>query len=236
MSVRIIVVAIGLVAGACTIAEDPFEATIDAGPGRIVLNPASVNVNEGGFNTQLLVHVESPPIFPATVACATADPRLMVHPTELLFIEDRPAEQALVLDASQDADAINESIMVICSSQSFDNGIAIADIFDDDELTIVPTPNGSPPVTVAEAQMTIVTVHLAAQPPTNVVVNVGRAGSKISTTPLQLVFTPENYDTPRNVTVTGVHDADNITDGDTLTLSSVVLNTISVPFSVTDID
>ncbi|HUQ04472.1 MAG TPA: hypothetical protein VM261_18355 [Kofleriaceae bacterium] len=221
--------------GACTIEKDPFEPTVDAGPGRVVLSPLSVNVNEGG-NVGLFVHLESPPTSRTDVACTTADPRLEVHPTALTFLEDRPAQMALLLDAFQDADAINETVMVICTSPDFEDGIANADIFDDDVLAIVPTPNGSPPVTVAEAQTTVVTVRLAARPAYNLVVNVGRAGAKISPTPLQLVFTPENYNSPRNVTVTGVHDADDITDADTLVLSSTILNTVSVPFSVTDID
>jgi hypothetical protein len=200
-----------------------------------VFAPASVNVNEGG-NVGTFIHLESAPMPRVDVACATADPRLLVRPTAFTFMEGRPAEQAVVLDAFQDADAINESVMVICSSPDLQDGIAIADIFDDDVLAIVPTPDGSPPVTVAEAQTTVVTVHLAARPQYNLVVNVGRAGSKINATPLQLVFTPENYNTPRNITVTGVHDADSVTDTDTLVLSSSILNTISVPFSVTGVD
>jgi hypothetical protein len=230
-------VALALSAGACTIDDHAFEPTIDAGRGRIAFAPSSVNVNEGG-SMGTFIHLESLPMpMPRVdVACASPDPRLLVRPSAFTFMEGRPADQTILFDAFQDADAINESLMVICSSPDFEDGIAIADIFDDDVLAIVPTPDGSPPVTVAEAQTTVVTVHLAARPQYNLVVNVGRVGSKISPTPLQLVFTPENYNTPRNITVTGVHDADNLTDADTLMLSSNILNSISVPFSVTDID
>jgi hypothetical protein len=222
-------------AGACSIDDAPFEATIDAGNGRIVMNRVSLTMNEGATD-ELLLHLESPPMLPASVSCATGNPRLAAEPSQLTFTDNGPPEQTLHLTAWQDADAMNDSLMVLCSAVNSDNAMANVDIIDDDILAILPTPDGSPPVVVGETQSTTVSVYLTAQPPVNVLVIVGHVGSEISPTPLNILFTPDNYDTPRNITVSGVRDADTTTDADTMTLSATGLTTVSVPFSITDID
>jgi hypothetical protein len=237
MSIRIPAVAFVLLAGACSIENDPFEPTIDAGPGHIFVAPSPVYLSEGN-STELQVRIEAPPSLPTTVQCASGDEsRLSLGPTQLMFTEaNLPDAQIVTLTALEDADAMGEQLMVICASANFDNGLTSVAIADNDFLTIVPTPNGSPPVVVAELQSTNVAVKLSAQPPTTINVNVAHAGTKILTSPGVLTFTPENYNSPQNVTVNGVHDADTTTDPDTLTLSATGLQIITVPFSVTDID
>src|SRR5262249_21351998 len=78
---------------------------------------------------------------------------------------------------------------------------------------------------------------LGFQPSANVVVSITSADGTIATAaPASLTFTPLNYATPQNVTVTGVIDANAVTDATTLTFSAPSATSGSVAVTVPDKD
>ena len=65
------------------------------------------------------------------------------------------------------------------------------------------------------------TVALFAPPTANVTVTVaGHSGTDVTPSPITLTFTPQNWNTPKTVTVTAANDADTVNDVVTLTHSA----------------
>ncbi len=104
------------------------------------------------------------------------------------------------------------------------------------DVTVTATPPGTPGIVVSEtngatvvseAETTdTITVALAAQPRSNVVVNVNSSNSAEATVdPATLTFTPANWDQPQSVTVTGVPDAQ--IDGDQISTLTLQINQVA---------
>ena len=92
-------------------------------------------------------------------------------------------------------------------------------------------------VTVVEGSTSTFGVRLSAQPAANVLVDVSSGDTGAATVnPSFLVFTPANFATPQNVTVTGVQDVDTANEGITVTVSSAGMTSRTVSVIVTDDD
>ena len=92
-------------------------------------------------------------------------------------------------------------------------------------------------VTVAEGSTGTFGVSLSAQPAATVLVTVGSGDTGAATvSPGFLTFTPANYATPQNITVTGIQDVDTTNEGLTVTVSSAGMASRTVSVTVTDDD
>lgn len=92
-------------------------------------------------------------------------------------------------------------------------------------------------ITIGEASSDTFTVRLSAQPAANVAVNLASQDTGACTvSPVAMTFTPANWSTPQQATVTGVHDADVADELVTVHLSSPGLTTQNVSVSVMDDD
>jgi uncharacterized delta-60 repeat protein len=104
------------------------------------------------------------------------------------------------------------------ASTSTDNSVTITS----NSANIVVTETGSS-TTEPELGTDMFGVRLSQAPTTNVVVNVVSSNTSAATaSPSTLTFTPANWNTDQTVTVTGVKDANAITDSSTITMSIVV--------------
>jgi glucose/arabinose dehydrogenase len=93
-------------------------------------------------------------------------------------------------------------------------------------------------LTIPEASSGTFTVKLAAQPSSNVVVNVARTSGTTTVTaaPSSLTFTSSNWNTSQTVTVTAANDSTSGNLGATITCSSTGLTSKAVNVTVVDND
>jgi hypothetical protein len=102
------------------------------------------------------------------------------------------------------------------------------------ELALVVSPTA---VTVVEGSSGNFAVSLSAQPAANVTATIASGDNAVATvSPSSLTFTPANYATPQNVTVSGTQDIDTVTDGTTVSVSAPGMATRTVSVTVTDDD
>ena len=95
----------------------------------------------------------------------------------------------------------------------------------------------TPAVTVVEGSTGSFAVSLAAQPAANVTATIASADTSVATvSPGSLTFTPANYATPQNVTVSGAQDLNTATDGTTVSVSAPGMASRTVSVTVTDDD
>lgn len=101
------------------------------------------------------------------------------------------------------------------------------------DVTVTATPPGTPGIAVSETDGNTVvsedgtndtfTVALAAQPRSNVVIDVTSSNTDEATvSPASLTFTPANWDQPQSVTVTGIPDSQ--IDGDQASTTTLQIN------------
>ena len=135
--------------------------------------------------------------------------------------------QEVTVTAVTDADATNDTVSLTHSARGRDSdyrGITIAGVtvtVEDDDTAGVTVSETA--LTVTEADMTgaSYTVVLNSQPTADVVVTVaGHSGTDVTPAPDTLTFTPMNWETAQEVTVTAVTDADATNDTVSLTHSA----------------
>ena len=92
-------------------------------------------------------------------------------------------------------------------------------------------------LTIDEGATGTVDVFLNAQPTANVLVTVGTSNGAVATAaPINLTFTPADFNLAQTITITGVQDAD-MTDGTAnITLSATGITMATIPVMVRDDD
>lgn len=121
--------------------------------------------------------------------------------------------------ASFDVDAVNDAVMdgnqtvtITASANGYTDGTDTVEVTDDDTVGISVVPISGLITTEAGGQATFTTV-LDSEPTANVTIDLTSSDDTEGTVaPSNLVFTPDNWDAARTVTVTGVDDK--IDDGD----------------------
>lgn len=230
-------VALSLLASACFIAEDPFEPTDGPDEKHILISPDPVAVVEGQ-SSNLMVSLDAAPGGVVDVEVSSADlARVSVNPT-VLFFDDATytVMQVVTVAALHDADVADNTTAVTASAQTYISATTMVIGSDDDTLTIVTNPTGTPPITVTEGGNMAVQVTLSAQPAGNVVITVARTGTEVNVSPGVTAFTPANYNQPQAVNIQGVVDADTTDDTDMVILSSTGLAPVMLPIEVIDAD
>ena len=133
-----------------------------------------------------------------------------------------------VIRASHDGDANDERVTLTVTATGAPNhrvgsisSASCQTTIRDDEAggTIEVTPSGA--LTIAEAESTTLSVHLAGDiPKSNVTVSLSKTNSDVTLSPASLTFTPSNRSTAKTVTVSTADDSDRENDSDTITLSA----------------
>jgi hypothetical protein len=199
--------------------------------------PAAITVSETatGSNTFQVALTAQPPAA-MEVSCTTASTKVQLSATELAFTTSNwDTLQTITVTGVQDADAADETVQITCSAALVSDKIVGVTVDDDDTLAISTTPAAT--VAITEGSSATVQVKLTAQPPGNLVVNIGSNDSAVTVNPSSLTFTTANWDTNQGVTLTGAQDdTDVINESATITLSATGLNNKVLTANVTDND
>lgn len=200
----------------------------------IDVEPTSVTVDEGGTGT-FGVALTVQPNADVTVTITSDDEDAATATTVLTFTPDNYDEpQTVTVTGVEDADGNDEAVVFTVSSEGLADVEVDVTVEDNDVQSIFVTPTT---LTVNEQDTAAFTVNLTVQPNANVTVSVASNDTgAASVNPASLTFTPENYDQPQTVTVTGVNDADTRTEAVTITVSSSGLPNVTVDTSVVDND
>lgn len=187
-------------------------------------------LTEGQTNPTLYsVVLNAAPSSNVVIDISTSSPQLTVNTTQLTFTTGNwSTPQNVSITANEDVNLVNEqnqvitfSINDVLSDNSYDvlpNQTRNVDISDNDVAgynvnpasLIISEDNGSDTFSVV----------LTAQPFTDVVFNISSSDTnEANVSPATLTFTSLNWNTPQNVTVTGVNDNLYATDFATITVS-----------------
>lgn len=222
------------------LADRFVQVTVDDDDTQVILvTPSpSLAINEGATGS-FAVTLAFQPAGNVIVNVASADTTVAtVGTSQLTFTTaNYNMAQNVVVTGVQDQDLANESTTVSFNAPA--QGLTTnrtVDVTDDDTqvLDVAPTT-----IAVAEGGTSTFGVRLSYQPSGNVVVTtmVAAANSTdISAMPATLTFTPQNYGTFQNVTVTGLQDTDTINETATVVVSSTGLTSRNVTVNVTDDD
>jgi hypothetical protein len=200
----------------------------------IEVEPTSVTVDEGGTST-FGVRLTVQPNADTTVTITSDDEDAATATTVLTFTADNYDEpQTVTVTGVEDADGNDEAVVFTVASEGLTDVEVDVTVEDNDVQSIFVEPTT---LTVNEQDTAAFTVNLTVQPNASVTVTVASNDTgAASVSPASLTFTPDNYDQPQTVTVTGVNDADTRTEAVTITVSSSGLPNVTVDTSVVDND
>ena len=214
----------------------------------LVVNPASLPLAEGETTT-FTVKLTSQPIDIVTVTVASDDPEAAtVNRLSLSFTASTwNTAQTVTVTGAQDDDISNEMVTVTATATSTDpdyegkSDELTINITDDDTAGLVVDPSSLP---VTEGSTNTFTVQLETQPLHTVTISVESSdnGKAEVSAGGGLTFTPENWDHPQPVTISGTHDDD--AAGETATVTATAESddsdygglTAQVAVNVTDDD
>ncbi|MEM7415427.1 MAG: hypothetical protein AAF389_08020 [Gemmatimonadota bacterium] len=224
-----------------TLADQTFNATItdDDAPGISIAESAgTTSVDESGTTDDFTVVLDRAPLTDVVLDVSSADvgEATVDQPTLTFTAANWDTPQVVTVigvdDALNDGDQVALVTVSVNDAASDDTYDLVPDLTvsvtttDDDAagITIVESA-GSTQVTEAGSTDDF-TVVLDAQPSTNVTLNItsGDVG-EATVSSATLTFTNANWDTPQNVTVTGVDDA--ILDGDQVTTITVSVDDLT---------
>lgn len=213
-------------------AEVPLDA--DLTPPAFVVTPTDVTVLEGGTAT-FTVALDRAPVGGDLEVTLAADAVVTLSSTTLTFTaDDFDDAQTVTVTGVADADAEDETGVITLSATDVEDATVDVTVDDDDSVAISLTPTTA---TIDEAGTGTIAVALTAQPAADVVVSLASSDTGAATaSPASMTFTPANFSTPQNVTVTGVDDVDVADETVTLTASATGLTSATATVTVTDDD
>lgn len=142
--------------------------------------------------------------------------------------------QTVTVTGVADLDAADEAVAISLTNGNLTTVTVTASVTDDEVQAIL---TDVAAISLGEGSTATFKVKLAAQPLANTTVGVSSNNLLVATTNTSLLtFTPANYATYQTVTVTGVQDANLVSNGATITMSSVALPSKAVTATVTDND
>lgn len=205
----------------------------------VTVNPADGTITEQTTTATLSVSLQQKPSAKVVVQVATTTGQAHVNITSLEFSPSTYAQsQSVVVDGVGDADTANGSDTIKLHATDPDGGGAldrsVAITIKDDDTQALQV--DAPTVALTETTTASFNARLAYKPTSDVVVSVTSQNTGVATaTPGTLTFTPNNYDQPHTVTVTGVSDKDLATSTTNIKLAGSGL-TASVAATVADVD
>ena len=195
----------------------------------------TVAVTEG-MTVTFGVRLTAAPAAPMTVNGTSADPSAVtLSPAMLMFTPANfAAPQMITVTGVNDVDLAAEMVTLTLSAAAVPNETVVVNVADDDMQTIVAS---APALSVNEGGTGQVAFSLGFMPAANTIVNVASSDIMTATlTPSSLTFTPANYASPQNVTITGVNDADIADDTATINATATGATPVAVAVTVNDDD
>jgi uncharacterized protein (DUF1800 family) len=216
---------------------------VDNDPGLIPIQTsvATLNVNEG-LSAQFGVRLASAPASNVTVNVArlSGDTDLTVSGGATLTFT--PANfgtfQNVTISAAEDVDTMNGTAVIRASG----TGLASADVNVseiENDANIIPIQTSVPTLSINEGGSGQFGVRLASAPASNVTVTVARLSGDTDVTVTAgatLTFTPANFGTFQNVTISAAEDGDLANDTAVIRASGTNLTSADVTVTVVDND
>ncbi|WP_428269449.1 hypothetical protein [Haliangium sp.] len=210
----------------------------DATPPQVLVSPAAITIDEGDDQQTFTVALEADPggSVDVSVSSSDAEAATTMEATVSFDSGNFDTPQAVTLVGVDDADADDESVTITASATGYTDGTIAVTVLDNESLHIRRDPAA---LTIDEAGTGTFEVRLTISPGggNTVTVNVASADEGAATvTPATLTFANNDFDTPQEVTVSGVDDADADDETVTITLTDAdgVLTTRTVVVTVTD--
>ena len=205
----------------------------------LIVTPTFLQTDEGA-RTAFSVRLATMPAANVTVTTARASGDIdlsVVTGASLTFTTANWATpQAVMLEASQDADATADAANFEIASTGLTSQSVNLAVLDDDLPALI---TSATVATFIEGATTTFTVRLSGPPLANTMVTVARTSGDADvnvTGGASLVFTPANFATPQTVTLAAAEDADFTADSADVSISATGFVTQTVAVSVTDND
>ena len=197
--------------------QDPTDVAVINADNEIgvTVSAASISTTEAGGTATFNVVLNTQPAADVVVTLASSDlTEGTVSPTNLFFTTDtwNQPQPVTVTGVGDDFDDGNINYTIVTEALSSDanyNGVTVADVaavnIDDDTAGVTVSPAT---VTVTEGgASTNFTLVLNSQPTANVTINLSTSDSSEGTvSPPSVTFTPADWFTPKNATLTPVND------------------------------
>ncbi|WP_156013436.1 hypothetical protein [Thioalkalivibrio sp. HK1] len=196
--------------------------------GTIDITPAgALQIDESDTTGQSMsVSLSVQPKSNVRVSLSKTNPDVVLSSSFLNFTRSNySTAQSVIISATDDDDAADESDTVTFSA----TGRIIApdvtksvSIIDDEPPpgTIDITPSGAVSIDEEDASGANLSVKLSAKPKSNVTVSLSKSNPDITLSPTSLTFTPSNYSTAKQITVTANSDDDAGDEAGTITFSA----------------
>ena len=188
----------------------------------IVLDPASLTIDEGGTGT-FTVTLATEPSQLATVVLSSSNVAASLSRTSLEFVAANwNVPQVVTLTGVEDTDTADHALTVTATAAGGDyegeTGTVSVTVTDDDTAGFVLNRTAQ---TIVEDGTGTFTVKLATQPTQTVTVTTSSADTGgLTVAPATRTFTRSNWDNPQTQTVTGVADADALNEYVVVTVSA----------------
>jgi hypothetical protein len=206
----------------------------DNDPQSIVTSASVITVVEGASGT-FSVRLAAMPAANVTVAVTSADiTQATASPASLTFTPANYAtDQTVTISGVDDLDLATDTVAITLSASGFTTRSVTATVTNSDTQTVLASPAG--PLTITEGSSATVGVRLQYVPSGNVTVSMA-AGTGVSASPTTLAFTPANYATSQNVTISALTDADTADVSTSITASAPSATSATVSITVDDQD
>ncbi|MCB9653596.1 MAG: hypothetical protein H6729_05645 [Deltaproteobacteria bacterium] len=201
----------------------------------LVVSPVSLSLIEGGSDLIEIV-LAAEPSGPVTVTVGSEDPAVASVSAGAVFftVANWDTPQFVTVLATQDANAQDDVTHVFVQAPDLVDALIPVVVEDDDTQSIVVAPDT---LAMTEGDTQILTVSLAFQPLTDVIVTVASQNtSVVSVDAASLTFTPGNYATPQTVSVKAIEDVNLVADSTTILFASGGVPSTSVLVDVADND
>ena len=188
---------------------------VDDDPAVLTVTIAAASVSEAAGSAATTATVTHNVVTPSavTVTLASNDPSEATVPTSVTIPQGQ-------MSATFDIDAVDDSLVdgtqqvtITASSPGFADGVDLLNVTDDDVAGFSVTETDGYTLVFEDGSIDTFDIVLDAEPSDVVVLNVSSADTdEVTATPATLTFTPNTWNLPQSVTVTGVDDP--IVDGD----------------------
>ena len=193
------------------------------------ISPRALTVTEGAAAASYSVVLTTEPTGTVTITlrglAAAREQSLEVNPTSLTFNQRNwKNSQVVTVRAAEDDDATGGEVTLMhaVNGGGYDGIMpsnAVVTVRDNDSAAIIVS---TPSLEMAQGTRRTYTVVLGSKPAEDVSVEIGNAPTGVTVSPTPLVFTPDNWSTPRTVTVHAAADAQATTEPLTHTAAGYV--------------
>lgn len=209
--------------------------------GKIVLNTSTLSVNEGDSAT-FTVTLDSAPSISQTVDISSNNMNVVVSPSTISFnTTNYNVSQTVNVSANKDDDALNDTAIIKLSTPNDTKTIDVTVIdnggVEQDTYGNIVTNISDGKLVILEGINKIMKVYLDKAPSKNQTVAIAVDDSNVAyTNPTSLEFTPDNYNTAKDVYVVANHSELTTNLSAIITLSSPNVDNVIVNLDALNID